>query len=63
MADEKIEAKRSREDLVMEAKNFFDFYKKELGDSLRKRNNVLFLDFMKITEFSNSLSDEILAAP
>jgi len=61
--DEKTEAKKPREDLVMEAKNFFDFYKKEFGDSLRKRNNVLFLDFMKISEFSNSLSDEILAAP
>ena len=47
----------------MEAKNFFDFYKKELGESIRKRNNVIFLDFMKITEFSNRLSDEILAAP
>jgi replicative DNA helicase Mcm len=63
MADEKIEAKKSREDLIMEAKSFFDFYKNEFGESIRKRNNVLFLDFMKITEFSNSLSDEILAAP
>jgi replicative DNA helicase Mcm len=63
MAEGKTEAKKSKEDLILEAKNFFDFYKKEFGESIRKRNNVLFLDFMKITEFSNKLSDEILAAP
>lgn len=51
------------EELVIEAKNFFDFHKKELGESLRKGNNVIYIDFMKITEFSNTLSDEILANP
>ena len=55
--------KSNRDELVIEAKNFFDFYKKELGESIRKGNNVIFLDFMKITEFSNKLSDEILATP
>ncbi len=57
------DVKKSKEELITEAKNFFDFYKKELGESLRKRNNVIFLDFMKISEFSNKLSDEILATP
>ncbi len=62
--EEKREPKKSnRDELVIEAKNFFDFYKKELGESIRKGNNVIFLDFMKITEFSNKLSDEILATP
>jgi replicative DNA helicase Mcm len=61
--DSKTEVKKSKEDLIIEAKNFFDFYKKELGELIRKKNNVLFLDFMKITEFSNKLSDEILASP
>lgn len=55
--------KISKEDLVIEAKNFFNFYKKELGDSIRKGENVIFVDFMKITEFSNMLSDEILSDP
>ncbi|MBU2052631.1 MAG: minichromosome maintenance protein MCM [Nanoarchaeota archaeon] len=55
--------KPKREDLITEAKNFFDFYKKELGDSIRKGNNVIYLDFMKLTEFSNKLSDEILSNP
>ncbi|MFC1682457.1 minichromosome maintenance protein MCM [Nanoarchaeota archaeon] len=55
--------KPKNEELIIEAKNFFDFYKKELGDSLRKGNNVIYLDFMKLTEFSNTLSDEILLNP
>ncbi|MCK9567922.1 minichromosome maintenance protein MCM [Candidatus Pacearchaeota archaeon] len=57
------EDKAKTDDLIIEAKKFFDFYKKELGKSIRKGNNVVFLDFMKLTEFSNRLTDEILANP
>ncbi len=52
-----------KEDLILEAKNFFDFYKKELGESLKKGKNVIYLDFMKLTEFSNTLSDQIIINP
>ncbi|MFQ5531520.1 MAG: LAGLIDADG family homing endonuclease, partial [Candidatus Nanoarchaeia archaeon] len=55
--------KPKTEDLLIESKNFFDFHKKELGESLRKGNNVIYLNFMQLTEFSNILSDEILANP
>ena len=63
-----IESKRpadtnKNEELVIEAKKFFDFHKKELGESLRKGNNVIYIDFMKLAEFSNFLSDELLANP
>lgn len=58
MANEK-----TKENLIIEAKNFFDFHKKELGESIRKRNNIIHLDFMKLSEFSNNLSNEILANP
>ncbi|MEK6913216.1 MAG: ATP-binding protein [Nanoarchaeota archaeon] len=51
------------EDLIIEAKKFFDFYKKELGKSIRKGSNVIYLDFMKLTEFSSKLPDEILSNP
>jgi len=51
------------EELLIEAKNFFDFHKKSLGESLRKEQNVIFLNFMDLTEFSNKLSDEILVNP
>lgn len=64
MLEEAPEApKIDMEELVIEAKNFFDFHKRELGDSLRKGGSVIFLDFMKLTEFSNKLSDHILANP
>ncbi|MCK5624434.1 minichromosome maintenance protein MCM [Candidatus Pacearchaeota archaeon] len=55
--------KPKKEDFLIEAKNFFEFHKKELGDSIRKGNNVVHLDFIKLTEFSNKLSDEILVDP
>ena len=56
-------AKPKTEDLLIEAKNFFDFYKKEFGESIRKGQNAIYLDFMKLTEFSNQLSNEILSNP
>jgi len=55
--------KPRNEDLVIEAKNFFDFYKKEIGDSLRKQKNAIYIDFMKLSEFSKQLSEEILSNP
>ena len=55
--------KHKNEELLIEAKKFFDFYKREMGASLRKGNKVIFLDFKKLTEFSNPLSDEILVNP
>ncbi len=52
-----------KEEIVLETKNFFDSYKKEIGDSLRKGNNVIYLDFMKLSQHSNRLSDEVLLKP
>ena len=62
--DEDLKKIASRnEELLIEAKNFFDFHKKQLGESLRKEQNVIFLDFIELTEFSNKLADEIIANP
>ncbi len=61
MGEEKPKPKN--EELIIEAKNFFESYKKELGESLKKADNVIYLDFMKLTEFSNKLADEILSNP
>ncbi len=52
-----------REELLIEAKKFFDFYKKEMGKSVRKGSNVVSLDFINLTEFSNRLSEEIISNP
>jgi replicative DNA helicase Mcm len=55
--------KVKNEDLIIEAKSFFEFNKKELGASLRKDANVILINFMKLTEFSNVLAEEILTNP
>lgn len=60
---EKDSKKPRNEDLIIEAKNFFDFYKKDIGDSLRKGKNAVYIDFMKLSEFSKQLSEEILSNP
>ncbi len=52
-----------KEELLIESKNFFNFYKKEVGETLKKGNNVIVIDFMKLMEFSNTLSEEVLAKP
>ena len=56
-------SKPKNDDLLIEAKNFFDAHKKEMGDSLRDSEGVIFIDFMQLTEFSNSLSEEVLTNP
>ncbi len=58
------EGKRSKkEDLIIEAKNFFDTYKKEIGKSIRKEDNVVYVDFMKLTQFSKELTDDLISNP
>jgi replicative DNA helicase Mcm len=51
------------EELVLEAKNFFNAHKEELGESIRKKSNVIYIDFMKLSEFSNILSQEVVVNP
>src|SRR3989339_552173 len=63
MEEEEGKQRSKNEELIIEAKSFFDFHKKDLGDSLRQGNNFIYLDFLELTEFSNNLSDEILANP
>ncbi|MBU2562532.1 MAG: minichromosome maintenance protein MCM [Nanoarchaeota archaeon] len=63
MEEENIPSELKNEDLIIEAKNFLDAYKKELGESLRKKDNVIRIDFMELAKFSAKLSDEILSNP
>ncbi len=57
------EKKEKNNELMTEAKNFFESYKKEVGDSIRKGKNVIHIDFIQLTEFSNKLAEEILTNP
>ena len=56
-------AKPKKDEIIIEAKKFFESHKKELGESLRKINNVIFMDFIKLTEFSPFLAEEIIVNP
>ncbi|MBI5804315.1 minichromosome maintenance protein MCM [Candidatus Pacearchaeota archaeon] len=56
-------AKGKKEDLVTEAKNFFNNYKKEIGESARDNEGIARISFSKLSEFSPSLSDDILDSP
>ncbi len=60
---DKQPGKSKSDELIIEAKNFFDFYKKDIGDSIRRGKSTIFLDFTKLTEFSNKLAEEILTNP
>ncbi|MEX0920721.1 MAG: minichromosome maintenance protein MCM [Candidatus Pacearchaeota archaeon] len=55
--------KGKKDDLMIEAKNFFEFHKKEIGKSIRRGKSVINTDFTQLTEFSNKLSEEILTNP
>jgi len=55
--------KQKTEDFLLESKNFFETYKKQIGESIRKGTKVIELDFNELTRFSSKISDEILANP
>lgn len=64
MADEQLQKEKSqKEDLMVEAKGFFKFYKEEVGKSVRKGKKTILVDFMKITEYNSKLAEEILVNP
>ncbi len=52
-----------QEELLIEAKSFFGFYKSRLGSSLRDENSVVYIDFKSLSEYSAILSDEIIKSP
>jgi len=61
--DLKEEKKPKTEELIIEAKNFFNFYKKKIGESIKKGENTILLNFGDLSEYSNILSDNLLSDP
>ncbi len=55
--------KKKNEDLVLEAKNFFDAYKKEIGTSVREGEKIVKIEFNKLSEFSPMLSELLIENP
>lgn len=54
---------KSTEDMVSEARNFFNSYKKEIGRSIRAGEKIIFIDFNDIASFSHILSETLLSSP
>jgi replicative DNA helicase Mcm len=55
--------KKKQDEIILEAKNFFDEYKKELGQSIRKGEGVVSLAFEQLSEFSPALSESVIEFP
>ena len=55
--------KKRQEALTIEAKNFFDSYKKKIGESIREGENVVQTQFMQLAEFSPILSESVIEFP
>ncbi len=56
-------AEKKSEDLATEARNFFNFYKKEIGKSVRAGKNVIYVNFEDISSFSHILAEQLTSTP
>ena len=54
---------KKQDELILEAKGFFDAHKKEIGKSIRAGENVVKLNFSQLAEFSPVLSDNMIQVP
>ncbi|MEK6888885.1 MAG: minichromosome maintenance protein MCM [Nanoarchaeota archaeon] len=55
--------KKRMDELLLEAKNFFDANKKEIANSIRSENNVVMISFESLSQFSPSLAESLLETP
>jgi len=58
-----MEKKKNNEELMLEAKTFFDAYKKEIGQSIRSNEKIVKLEFSQLSEFSPLLSERVVEFP
>ena len=61
MPEEKLV--RKTEDLILEARNFFNSYKKEIGKSIREGKNVIYVDFNSLASFSHTIAELLFTQP
>ncbi len=52
-----------KQELELQAKDFFDNHKKEIGKSLRGNEHVVHLDFQTLSQFSPLLSEKLIETP
>jgi replicative DNA helicase Mcm len=60
-----MEEKPKTEELIQEAKGFFEAYKKQIGKSVRKERDqkVIFIDFEDLSSFSPILAEALIDSP
>ena len=58
-----MDKKKRQEELILEAKNFFNSYKKEIGQSIRSKDKTIRINFSQLAEFSPPLSDRLIESP
>jgi replicative DNA helicase Mcm len=58
-----MEKESKQEELIIDAKNFFNTYKKEIGKSARAGKNVILVSFRDIMGFSHELAEGIASNP
>ncbi|MBI2629997.1 minichromosome maintenance protein MCM [Candidatus Pacearchaeota archaeon] len=54
---------KKTEELILEARNFFESYKKELGKTIREGSNVISIDFNSLSENAREVADSLLSNP
>ncbi len=52
-----------KQELELQAKDFFDNYKEDIGKSLRENNHVIKLNFEALSQFSPTLSEKLIENP
>jgi len=57
------ELKKETEDLITEAKGFFETYKKEIGKSVRDDKKVIQVDFEDLASYSHDLAQRLFTSP
>ena len=58
-----IQKKKKQEELLLEAKNFFNAYKKEISSSIREGEKIVHVAFQNLSEHSPSLSEAVIDDP
>ena len=54
---------KKTEELLLEARNFFNFYKKEIGKSIKEGKKIIYIDFNELSSFSHELTELLAETP
>src|SRR3989338_719231 len=58
-----MDKKKRHEELILEAKRFFNSYKKNIAESIRSGEKVVRLSFLSLAQFSPQLTENLIESP